>query len=54
VFTKRNGREKANAPTTITIENEMISDDADFNKKVIDYIFSEEKNKKIDMLRFRA
>jgi len=36
------GEEGLNAQTMIDIENEMISDDVDFNKKVID-IFSEKK-----------
>jgi len=36
------GEERLNALTMINIENEMIFDDVDFNKKVID-IFSEKK-----------
>lgn len=41
------GEERLNALTIINIENEMISKDANFNKKVID-IFSETKDRRLD------
>jgi len=41
------GEERLNALTMINIENEMISNDANFNKKVID-MFSETKDRRLD------
>jgi len=40
------GEERLNALTMINIANKMISDDIDFNKKVIN-IFSEKKDKRL-------
>jgi len=41
------GEERLNTLTMINVENEMISRDVDFNKKIID-IFSGKEKKKID------